>query len=254
MTNNNSQRASLDDFKAFHGMLCGKEAALRALQTFEGGAITFASQDAYDAANSGKTDIVDLDFDLTIVNYYFLVAVSFTGFSTLLGSTKLLEAIEYVDNDDGDGDAPPNTPPLRFKRGDKTCIESLKVETTVPLRCSPETMEYVIDKSLAVGPATTIPELTLIRKFEYDFGGWFTVMMLHFLCTNGRTHLVEIYRFDEETKVGTAVGGLVENVRKLRSKIVKMRRQWQEPVDAAKNKSETEAEPTTATITAKKHL
>jgi len=237
MKNNNSEKASLEDFKAFHGMLCGKEAARRVLQTFEGGAIRFASQDAYDAANSGTTDNADLDFDLTIVSYYFLVVASFTGCSTALGFTKMLEAIEYVDNDDGDDkDAPPNTPPLRFKRGDKICIESSKIETTVPLRCSPETMEYVIDKSLAVGPATTIPELTLIRKFEYDFGGWFTVMMLHFLCTNGRTHLVEIYRFDEEKKMGAAVGALVENARKLRLWLAKKRQQRQEPVDAAKKK------------------
>jgi hypothetical protein len=260
MKNNNNHKASLKDYTAFHGMLCGPKAARRVMQTFEGGAVVFGSQEAYDVANSGKSNVADLDvtglrvFSLNIFSYYFLVLVSLTGCCSALGCTKVIEAIEYVDND-GDKDTPPGNTPLRFKKSDKKFIESSKTVTTVPLRLPPQAMEYVIDRSFALGPVstknarneqtnmegntnsiaeeTTIPELTLIRRFEYDFGGWFTVMMLHFLCTNGRTSLVEIYRFDTETKVGVIASTLVQTLHKIRLMLVKIR-QREEPVDATK--------------------
>ena len=64
--------------------------------------------------------------------------------------------------------------------------------------------------SKAAAGKSFIPELTLVRRFEYDFGGFISVMMLHFLCTNGRKHLVEIYRVDPRTTVGAMAKTMIQ--------------------------------------------
>jgi len=252
-----SVKPSLEDYKAFHGMLCAPKDARRCIQSFEGGAILFASQEDYGIAIAGNKSFSNFDFNgntLNIWTYYLLVIFSLTGLCSVLRRTKVIEAVEYNDSDDSGDDI------LRqFKKGDKKFIESSKTTTAKnPLRLPPEVIEYVIDRSFALGPlytensmkeemnakkdatisiATeekdTMPELTLIRRFEYDFGGWLSVMMLHFVCTNGRMHLVEIYGLNKQTIVGFIVEILMKPLQLLKLILMRLRSQ-QLPVDDAK--------------------
>ena len=209
----------LEDYTAFHGMLCKPDVARRCIKTFKDGAGLFASQVDYNDALSGSKKIANFDFNnsplpLNTMTYYLLVIMSLTGFCSLFLCTKVLVATECIERFDANSKDVPGNAELRFKKGDGRYFESSSTSTNTPLRLPPEALEYVIDRSAALGPlhanteikdqtndnkavldAMTLPELILIRRFEYDFGGVLSVMMLHFVCTNGRTHLVEIFRF-----------------------------------------------------------
>lgn len=257
-------KASLDDYTAFHGMLCGPEAARRCIQTFEDGVALFADQEDYDDASkkNDKNRLADFDFNdlpvrLNLWSYYLLVLVSLTGFCSTLGFTKVIEAIDYNDNG-GDHNSPRGSL-LRFRKGDDTCIESSKTVMTLPLRLPPEAMEYVIGRSISLGPVSieheaggnqktentttisggaknAIPELVLTRRFEYDFGGFLSVMMLHFLCTNGRTHLVEIYRMDTGTTTGLIARRVTALLYRIERMLLKLWPRQKQVLDSKKTK------------------
>lgn len=240
-----NHKPSLKNYTAFHGMLCGPVEAHRCIQSFEGGVLLFASQEEYDASTGDlyEFDHNDIPMRLNLWTYYLLVLGSLTGCCTALGCTKVIKAIECVDND-SDRDSLRNAP-LRFQKGDNVYIESSKTATTtLPLRLPPKAMEYVINQSFGVGPLPTkntinehsnmetnvklragsnaMPELTLIRRFEYDFGGFLSVMMLHFLCTNGRTHLIEIYRLDRSKNIGAIASILLKCLKSLKFMLMKI--------------------------------
>ena len=247
-----NHKPSIKDYTAFHGMLCGPVAAHRCIQSFQGGALLFASQEDYDTSTG---DLYEFDHNampmrLDLWSYYLLVLASLTGCCSALGCTKVVSAIDYLDNDsdnDSDRDTPPNTL-LRFKTGDNLSIESSKNSTMLPLRLPPKAMEYVMDRYTTKEPKNTeesdaklaagncndaTPELTLIRRFEYDFGGFLSVMMLHFRCTHGRTHLIEIYRLDRSKTVGAIVSPLLDCLTGLKFILMNL---WprQVPIDGTK--------------------
>jgi len=246
-----TSKASLGDYTAFHGMLCNPFAAQRVIQTFRGGAIVFANQKQYDAVVKGKINLEDHDCNivplpLAMWSYYLLVLISLTGFCSALGFTRVIEVVDYSDDEDTHKDTQ-----LRFKNGDGACIESSKSESTTPLIFPSSAIDYVIGQSFKMGPLSTesttngesnsnatatkhsIPEVTLVRKFEYDFGGFISVMMIHFLCTNGRTHLMEIYRVNTETKLGFIAKKMLNLLDGLKFSLMKLKEK-QQPVETAK--------------------
>ncbi len=230
---------SLEEYTAFHGMLCNPFAVQRAIQTFRGGAIVFADQKEYDAAAKGKINLEDYDCNivpipLSMWSYYLLVLISLTGFCSALGFTRVIEVVDYSDNS-GDEDTQ-----LRFKKGDGAHIESSNSEPALPLIFPSSAIDYVIDQSFKMGPLSTksttngefnansttlkhaVPEVNLVRKFEYDFGGFISVMMLHFLCTNGKTHLMEIYRVNTESTPGLVAKKLLDLLNRLKLSLMKL--------------------------------
>ena len=253
----NNQKPSLKEYVAFHGMLCRPKTAYRVIQSFQGGALLFASQKDYDDYVAGESNLSDFDFNigpigLNIWTYYLLVLVSLTGFCSVVGSTKLIKAIEYENSCENEDKHCDTT--LQFEKGDKTCIESSDTASTFPLRLPPKAMDYVIDESFRMSSGSTkstinegtyknsvagksqSPKLALVRRFEYDFGGFLSVMMLHFMCTNGRIHLVEIYRFNTRATAGVIAKMMSTLLNGIKSLLITLR-QRQEPVDDSKKTS-----------------
>lgn len=216
------QMPTLQDYTAFHGMLCLPDVAQRCIQSFEDGVSLFASQQNYDDVTRGKKQIADFDFNVilfpfNIWTYYLLTLLSLTMFSSLFSFTKVIEATECIHSFDDGGKDRPRKPGIRFKKGDNKHFESSVTTRNGPLRLPPEALDHIIDRSAVLGPllvdnqtnsiegvsnANATPEIVLLRRFEFDFGGFLSVMMLHFVCTNGRTHLVEIFRYDTGTIIG----------------------------------------------------
>ena len=239
------QTPLLKDYTAFHGMLCAPGVARRCLQSFQDGVSLFAGQDDYDQSIQRNEKISNFDFNnilfpFNIWAYYLLVLTSLTGFCSLLFCTKVIEATECIQSFDAGSKDEPWKSGIRFKKGDNKHIESSKTTKKAPLRLPPEVLDYVIDRSAVLGPLpinkeiqdqsnsvpsgsnkTTTPELILLRRFEYDFGGFLSVMMLHLVCTNGRTHLVEIFRYDKGTVLGLVGRTLLEPLYILKSFFVK---------------------------------
>jgi len=223
---NLDQIPTLQDYTAFHGMLCLPDVAQRCIQSFEDGVSLFASQQDYDDFTRGKKKIADFDFNIilfpfNIWTYYLLTLLSLTMFSSLFSCTKVIETTERIHGFDAGGKDRPRKPGIRFKKGDNKHFESSVTTRKGPLRLPPEALDHIIDRSAVLGPLpvdngikyqtnsiegmsneNTTPEIVLLRKFEFDFGGFLSVMMLHFVCTNGRMHLVEIFRYDTGTIIG----------------------------------------------------
>jgi hypothetical protein len=169
--------ASLEEYSAFHGMLCRWSASIRCIESFDG-SLLFADYQNYE--KSGK-DLASIDFNRPPFNfnvgfYYLLVLYSFTGLCTLLGQTKF--TCQKPEKQ-------------RFTLGNKKYIYS---EFHKELRVTPEAIDYLLERSQAVSSSTaSAPELVLTQRFEYEFGNYLSVMMLHFTCSAGQKHLVEVY-------------------------------------------------------------
>lgn len=247
----------LEDYTSFHSMLCKPDTARRCIQTFQDGVSLFAGQNDYDDALAGVREIANFDFNnipfpLNVWTYYLLVLMSLTGFCSLMNCTKGIEVTECIHSFDIDSKNKPLKSELRFKKGDNKHLESSKTTTGTPLRLPPEALEYVIDRSTVLGPMpmkkeiknqtnqiqsvsneTAVPELILIRRFEYDFGGYLSVMMLHFVCTNGRTHLVEVFRYNKGTLLGLVGSYLAQPLYIIKALLLQIRL-WRQPVNDTK--------------------
>lgn len=114
---------------------------------------------------------------LNIVSYYGLVFISWTGLWTLLGRTKFLVGRE---------------------ENEKALSVPLSAETNPVLVVGPRVLDYL----RAQNPDST--EFALKRRFEYDFTGLLSVMMLHISCNQGKLHLVEVYKINHAI-LGTIV-------------------------------------------------
>jgi hypothetical protein len=171
--------ASLEEYSAFHGMLCRWSASIRCIESFDG-SLLFADYQEYE--KSGKdlalADFNRLPFKFNVGFYYLLVIYSFTGLCTLLGQTKF--TCQKPEKQ-------------RFTLGNEKYIYS---ELHEELRVTPEAIDYLLERSQAVSSTRTgasVPELLLTQRFEYEFGNYLSVMMLHFTCSAGQKHLVEVY-------------------------------------------------------------
>ena len=166
---------SLQEYTAFHGMLCTPTTARRCIASFSKGAAVFADQQEYycgdndadadtdtDEDNNNNTTITNLarwDFNrtasplaLNVWTYYVLVVFSMTGLSSLFGRTHCLKAVEY--NNDG------NTTLLFRKEGTTTTAAAINcgvnsIALTNTLRLPSCAIHYVINRALSLGPMDT---------------------------------------------------------------------------------------------------
>jgi hypothetical protein len=184
------QDATLDDYRHFHGMLCHPKTAKRCIQSFRGGTVLFLPHD-YMRKTPLSFSLSEYDCSGRVLNwmtYYSLVFVSLTGLWTLLGRTKLLIA-----RHEG------NTPIINKS---SNVIVPLQSEVYPnDLVVSKEVLDYIV----AHHPGTT--GLFLERRFEFNFRGLLKVVMLHIQCSQGKRHLVEVYRL--ENKILHALFGCV---------------------------------------------
>ena len=188
--NNNGRvaAASLQDFVNFHGMLCRPSTARHCVNEFRGGTVLFMPND-YGTVSPTTTNLesrirsYDCSLSLTTSSYYALVLVTFTGLMTCLGLTKFLVG--------------------REKR--ETIASSnrrVTAESNPDLVIQPGVFDYIA-KAQGLSSATT--NFFVKRRFEYNFGGLLSVMMIHLghelkessdVVSSGdsQTHLVEVYR------------------------------------------------------------
>jgi hypothetical protein len=168
---------SAEDYKAFHGMVCGLSASKRCIDSFDGCAI-FADRSEIES----DKDISNFDYLRTwplgfnLLSYYFLVVLSLTGLCTLLGNTQLL-----VVRDEN-----------HQTISKETVVAS---ESHKHLRVPAKIIDYMMERSRALSEIddSANPEIMLHRRFEFNFGDHLSVVMFHFVCNNGRKYLVEVY-------------------------------------------------------------
>eukprot|EP00751_Fragilariopsis_kerguelensis_P008354 CAMPEP_0170801190 /NCGR_PEP_ID=MMETSP0733-20121128/28372_1 /TAXON_ID=186038 /ORGANISM="Fragilariopsis kerguelensis, Strain L26-C5" /LENGTH=318 /DNA_ID=CAMNT_0011153823 /DNA_START=173 /DNA_END=1129 /DNA_ORIENTATION=+ len=151
-----SSTPSLNEYQAFHGMLCRPKTAQRCIESFAKGVGLFTDQETYDRYNNnsdyhhlGNYDFNRTAFPLTVWTYYALVICSLTGLCSLLRITNYLKAVEYEHYDDHNTDKKKN--PLLFRKGENKSIESTELKKN-PVRLPPTAIDYVIDRSIALGP------------------------------------------------------------------------------------------------------
>ena len=226
--------ASLTDFVNFHGMLCKPSTAFRCINEFRGGTVLFLPNEYNSRCGKSQTTLVttsavttspsatdnrtvlsaqqqeilnsyDCSVSLTVASYYVLVLVSFTGLLTLLGRTKFLVG--------------------RCEKPEKVVTSSsprIVSESDPRLVIEPFVLDYILQqqqKQQRPNTATTaggssssdkVPSFVIKRRFEYDFGGFCSVMMIHLGLqeeegednlrhgSGGKTHLVEVYQIHPE--------------------------------------------------------
>lgn len=175
---------SIEDYTKFHSMLCEPGISQRCIDSFTGCAV-FASQKEYAAvANLETVDYNCTPIRLSLFTYYWLVLVSFTGLSTILGATHVMlvrdENLTFSAN-------------VADKASDAENNVLFTSESHPNLSLPPSVIEYIRERSRALTGGR--PEsVTLTRRFEIDFSGFLSVMMCHFMCSHGRKHLVEVYK------------------------------------------------------------
>ena len=154
---------SLEDYTNFHGMLCWPKTAKRCIDSFDGLVLFMPSN--YGSATLEKYDRTRPA--LTVLRYYLLVLISFTGLSTLLKITKFHCARQE--------NAQPITGPIA-------------AESNEDLIADESVWQYIMDQSQT-------KNLKLTRRFEYSFCcGLISVVMLHITCSRNLLHLVEVYQ------------------------------------------------------------
>ena len=175
---------SVDDYIAFHGMFCSPFVARQCIGSFDGSSF-FADKKYYESGCN--LEFIDYSrrqyFRMKVFSYYLLVLVTFTGLCSLFGQTKL--TAQRKEN-------------VRFTIEDKRELRSNFHED---LQVPPHVIAYILKTSQAT-------ELVLKQRFEYDFGTFFSVIMLHFVCSNGRKHLVEVYKWNHPL-VGLLADGIL---------------------------------------------
>ncbi|GAX27749.1 hypothetical protein FisN_13Hh151 [Fistulifera solaris] len=156
-------------------MLCQPATAAKCIRSFDG-SILFMPKAVADAANLQACSLQKYEFSsgrLTLLSYYLLVLVSWTGFLTLIGRTKFLIGRE----EDGNLPLP-----------DRVQAEKAGKRHNLDLGLD---RNRLLAHVQSVRPDTT--ELFIKRRFEYEFGNIVSVVMLHLVCDQGRLHLFEIY-------------------------------------------------------------
>jgi len=170
MPSTKNHPAQFADFIHFHRMLCKPATAQRCLDAFDGSIVFMPN------GTSRSLRIYEYPSGLlALIFYYALVLCSLTGLFTLLQRTQIL--IECEENH------VPVHEALRAEVAGKSNGVELMVETS-------RLLKHYND----LYPDTT--SLFVKRRFEYNFGGLITVVMLHLTCNQGRLHLLEIYHIN----------------------------------------------------------
>jgi hypothetical protein len=188
----------------------------------------FADQSFYDE-NVGNTDLLaTVDYnnktffpmELTIMKYYLLVLFSLTGPCTLLGQTQVLRAVDGLNET------------LPQQTIDSVVVRSTATKDLLSIPCN--VLDYIrrqsvnldkVNDQVVTSSTNSLPPnggddnnnnliVVLKRRFEFDFGGYLSVMMLHLVCSRGRMHLVEVYRFQtEKSLLGRVVSLVLQTLR-----------------------------------------
>lgn len=158
-----TNQATLEQYDAFHSMVCAPGAAAACIRSFNGRILFMPRAAAHEVSTFPMTGESPYGVSrLTLLKYYLLVIWSLTGLSTCLRLTTTVEATD-----------------------------------TLGGRCS--TAADVSDRVLAylAGESGARPaEVRLVRRFRYVFRlPGLRVMMLHF-ASPGQLHLVEVYERD----------------------------------------------------------
>jgi len=203
----------MDQYKAFHGMLCSPTTASSCIQSFQrnNGCIFFApsyliTTDKHKNKGNSISDKVDFsshDFSYTLNTFYYYVLCLAVPFSlcTVLGQTEFIEGVEF-------SNGPMNV--LKNKEEERMMMQSVVVPHEI--RVTEAVLAHVQhhirnnnNNNNTSSSSSSSCETTLLlkRKFEYNFKLCFVnVIMLHFVSFSGKEkeekevlHLVEIYRF-----------------------------------------------------------
>jgi hypothetical protein len=157
---------TLAEFERFHAMLPRPGVARRCVAAFQNTILfapsSYTDEDDFPTRGDSRYEVKRL----TVFTYWLLVLASFTGLSTMLGRTDVLDAreVDVINEKEVDDVLPPHA-----------------------LHPSEAMMTYVRRKAgERVRPC---------RRFEFNFRlAGLAVVMLHFRGeTTGRLHLVEIY-------------------------------------------------------------
>ena len=199
---------TLQNFHAFHGMLCSPRVAKECIQCFHQGTILFLPFN-YEEIAVMEENRYTYNHSLTVFTYYLLVLLSFTGLSSILGQTQTMDAREFNHNNK--------------QCHAKDCQSSHQQESNVVLwsangEPSIQVKPFIFDKlkqqhSSVYHTNRGQPQpqqnnnisLKLKRRFEYQFSlCQLHVIMLHIeSCSstskeeeeNKLLHLVEVYHF-----------------------------------------------------------
>jgi len=142
---------------------------------------TYQQKHTATSSNGQDLDSCFREFDcsrtLSIFSYYALVVFSFTGLLTLLRRTKFLVGREVSES-----------------------VEASKhivAESNPILMVEPYVFDY-IRKEQSIRQGTTYDaraDFIIKRRFEYDFAGFLSVLMIHLKQVGqDTTHLVEVYK------------------------------------------------------------
>jgi hypothetical protein len=210
---------SMAEFTAFHGMVCSPVSSQRCIEYFDGCALFASQEDYYYGPNIhhhlASHDYLRTPIALNLFSYYSLVVFSCTGFLSLLGRTKrsfICEENETFSIDDGsdDGERPAvQSKSLHNIPGAKSLVIPFKAIDYLIQRSQSFSSDNDTDSSARTedssrsGRRQPLPQVRLIRRFEFEFGNLLSVIMCHFVCSNGRKYLVEVYDFRHKESVIT---------------------------------------------------
>jgi hypothetical protein len=183
---------TLEEYKAFHGMICGISSSRRCIDSFDGCAI-FAPLSNYE---DGR-DLASFDYNRTwprfhLFSYYALVVLSYTGLLSLLGRTRLLVCREEMRE-------------ILLGKEPQAAVVAAESFDAKLLYVPSRVVDYMLDRSrtLSNNHDAETPKLMLQKRFEFQFGNYASVVMFHFVCNNGFRYLVEV--FETHTWYGTAM-------------------------------------------------
>ena len=246
-------KASVKDFSHFHGMLCRPSTAQRCIDEFVGATILFMPLDynnkkhqtniqsdnkptKHSPASSSLSHFRTWDAShiLTTTSYYGLVLLSFTGLSTLLRQTRFL--VGRQETPATDNSLSSENQPSKILDG-KIVAESnpnLVIEESVfdyiiaqeQVNKDPAQQSTLTAKHQSAINTSTSEQFYIKRRFEYDFGGLLSVMMIHLGQTGTdsehKTHLVEVYEIKNAviralwSRLVTPFGSLLQEISRRR--------------------------------------
>ena len=187
---------SIDEYHAYHSMLCSSSTAKRCGDSFQqsGGTITFVPSGQalpiahYVCANKNGNFIV--------FAYYLMVLCSLTGLSTLLGMTEFISH-ESIEINDQAAIVMANDNSSNVKQR-MILSPHLRSKLNPSIAVSLDTLRYIAEHS----KINNLSECRIVRKFEYNFQlVGLNVIMLHLTSPSKvernlpRLHLVEVYEF-----------------------------------------------------------
>lgn len=214
-------QATLNEYRAFHSMLCPPHVAKRCIDSLVGaggGVFLFGTPDAH---AGGRADCTSF---WGVWPYYFLVLYSLTGLSTLLRLTDEVDAREF-----SVGDKAPipeeGSKWLRSERNESVAVSNSAIECCRRAGSNQRGKQKCEDTE-------KLPSIRLRRRFEYDFRLiGLNVIMLHFMTTASTAkggesellgadsrellHIVEVFQF--RNPLVRFIGRLTEEIRYLAS-------------------------------------